>query len=180
MPYFHSLVTRDCTDFTKRIAAIREMFEETNILLANTDSRKNYGDLYGSKYSHNFLKMCICEELHPAVHKLHAFMRLGSPIGLFPAVESQFYFYFSDFEPTDEVMRLNESEFVERTWVDPEEALTAYEQGSIPIFIPQLMLLTTLKFLGIKSYMQLRQVVSSGFSQNILNYITNKANRFDF
>ena len=45
-------------------------------------------------------------------------------------------------------MILNEGEFTEYKWLSPDEALTMYEQKKIPLFPPQLVLITFLKFLS--------------------------------
>jgi hypothetical protein len=42
-------------------------------------------------------------------------------------------------------MILNEGEFTESKWLSPDEALSMYEQKQIPLFPPQLFLITFLK-----------------------------------
>ena len=109
--------------------------------------------------------------------KLFAFFRFGSPMGLFPAHDTQFYMYFCDYEKLE--LNLNQDEFTEYKWLAVDEALDLYQAGEIPIFHPQIMILTFLKFLNL-NYMELRQCLEHGFQKNMSTYLTNKAHIFDF
>lgn len=99
-------------------------------------------------------------------------------MGTYPANDTQFYLYFCDYDPIDQVMDLNEAEFTEYKWLAVDEAIGLSERGEIPIFFPQMIILTTLMFLN-KNYMELRETVEHGFQQNMLNFLTNKVHFWD-
>ena len=63
--------------------------------------------------------------------------------------------HFCDYEPIDETLHLNQDEFTEYKWLAVDEALDLYAQGELPVFLPQLAMLTALLFLN-KNYMELR------------------------
>ena len=54
-----------------------------------------------------------------------------------------------------------------------------YEQEKIPIFTPQMLILTNLLFMN-KSYTQLKHILEHGLQKNISSYLTNKGHIFDF
>ena len=92
-------------DFTKRMACLRELFEECNLLLAAKNGSdtpsQNYAqgllrEQYVKHYGGNFIKFCKNENLFPSLNKFLAFCRIGSPIGFYPANDTQFYMYFCD------------------------------------------------------------------------------------
>ena len=100
-------------------------------------------------------------QIYPQVEKLHAFSRLGSPLGLWPVVDCQFYMHFCDYDQVfsdEKQLVLNESEFTEGKWFSVDEALKLYEEQTIPIFHPQVLLLLSLKFLNL-NYMELKKLV---------------------
>ena len=68
--------------------------------------------------------------------------------------------YFCDYEKLE--LNLNQDEFTEYKWLAVDEALDLYQAGEIPIFHPQIMILTFLKFLNL-NYMELRQCLEHGF-----------------
>ena len=82
--------------------------------------RANYWRDYGS----NFIKLCKNEDIVPRMDKIFAFFRFGSPVGLFPAHDTQFYMYFCDYEKID--LNLNQDEFTEYKWLAVDEALDLY------------------------------------------------------
>lgn len=183
-------------DFTKRITAIRELFEECNLLLAKKKptpysgvaksgvvveggSKTALKEAYLQKYESNFIKFCKNMNMYPSIDKIFGFYRLSSPVGFYPANDTQFYLYFCDFDPIDDIMELNQDEFTEHKWLTIDEVLDLYQRGEIPIFFPQMLMLTSLKFLN-KNYMELRHSAEHGFQQNILNFITNKSHTWDF
>ena len=67
---------------------------------------------------------------------MHGFFRIGSPIGFFPAADTQFYMYFCDYDLDENKINLNKSEFTECKWVGIEEALEMFQNNEIPIFHP--------------------------------------------
>ena len=64
--------------------------------------------------------------IYPSLEKLKAFCRLGSPIGYFPANDTQFYMYFCDQTPIN--LDLNQDEFTEYKWLAIDEAIAMYEK----------------------------------------------------
>jgi hypothetical protein len=75
-------------DFSKRICALRELYEETNLLYA-----RKYGDaaiekpnlqIYNEKYNQNFAKFCMSYGIVPDISKMYGFTRVGTPIGMYP------------------------------------------------------------------------------------------------
>ena len=80
------------------MAAMRELFEETNILIGNPypfyydydeiEGRVSYNDLYSSKYDSNFLLFCQNMNLQPLINKLYGFTRKASPVGYYPAIDT--------------------------------------------------------------------------------------------
>jgi hypothetical protein len=116
-----------------------------------------------NEYQGHFIKFCKNLNLYPSIEKFFGFTRTGSPIGVSPANDCQFYIYFSDYEPIDNQINLNLHEFTEYKWLGIEEALKMYEDNQIPLFYPQVIILLHLYFLN-KNYMDLRKTVENGFS----------------
>lgn len=137
--------------------------------------RDKYLNFYGS----NFMKFCFNENIEPSLDQFHGFLRIGTPIGMFPAFDTQFYMYFCDDQKTDEAINLNQDEFTEYRWLAIDEALSLFQTGEVPIFHPQIIILTTLLFLN-KNYLELKDVFENGFSKNVTTFITNKAHIWDF
>ena len=99
-----------------------------------------------NEYQGNFIKFCKNLNLYPSIEKFYGFTRTGSPIGVSPANDCQFYIYFSDYEPIDSQINLNLSEFTEYKWLGIEEALKMYKDNQIPLFYPQVIILLHLFF----------------------------------
>ena len=95
----------DETNYLK-IAAIRELFEETNLLLAtgvntalqklNDASVTALRDEYELDYKDNFSGFCTKYGLKPQVEKLFAYRRVGTPYDFKPNYDTQFYAYLCD------------------------------------------------------------------------------------
>jgi len=112
-------------------------------------------DLYAQKYERNFIKFCKNLNIYPSIDKFYGLCRLGTPVGYYPANDTQFYMHFCDYEPIDETLHLNQDEFTSYKWLAVDEALDLYARGELPVFLPQLAMLTALLFLN-KNYMELR------------------------
>ena len=162
-------------DFTKRMACIRELFEECNILLSDNQAPRSS---YIGEYDSNFIKFCKEKQIKPALTQLHACFRLGSPIGFYPCNDTQFYVHFCGKE-IDEQLSLNAAEFTEAKWLTVEEALDQYQKGSMDIFFPQIMILCQLKFLS-KDFNELRNIIANKLNSNWRSYITNKGHMINF
>jgi len=105
------------SDFSKRIAAIRESFEEINFLLADGDtSGADLRDQYTSKHKSDFLSFCKEKQLLPCISKLKAYTRIAGPINLYPVFDTQFYFYFLD-KDHDMQLSMNNAEFTDAKWL---------------------------------------------------------------
>jgi hypothetical protein len=72
MPEFMDKKGRHFTDFSRRISAIRESFEEVNFLLADSDHKKNLKDTesfrenqYVGKNNSDFAQFCKEMEFKP-------------------------------------------------------------------------------------------------------------------
>lgn len=80
---------------------MRELFEETNLLLARmseneADAKHEEPSLeaYNSKYKQDFLHFSKACGIIPNIDKMYGFHRIGTPIGLYPVNDTQFYLYF--------------------------------------------------------------------------------------
>lgn len=105
-------------DFTKRITALRETFEESNILigrrkggqsaiLSGDTSKTHLRTQYTGEFKSNFIDFCLHEQIEPSIDKLYAYCRIASPVGFFPANDAQCYMYFCDNDPIDDHLQLN-------------------------------------------------------------------------
>ena len=138
------------------LAAIRECFEESGVLIAQNNSGMlyspdNQGELdllkkYQKKINdrklnfHNFL-----EELHlkPAFNKLNFFSHWVTP-----KTEKKRYstkFFLAQF-PINQLALHDGYEGVESVWIAPKEALRLYSQGKFPIILPTIKSLEALKY----------------------------------
>ena len=137
------------------LAAIRECFEESGVLIAQNNSGMlyspdNQGELdllkkHQKKINdrklnfHNFLK-----ELHlkPAFNKLNFFSHWVTP-----KTEKKRYstkFFLAQF-PINQLALHDGYEGVESVWIAPKEALRLYSQGKFPIILPTIKSLEELK-----------------------------------
>ena len=137
------------------LAAIRECFEESGVLIAHNNlgilySPDNQGDLdllkkYQKKINdrklnfHNFL-----EELHlkPAFNKLNFFSHWVTP-----KTEKKRYstkFFLAQL-PINQLALHDGYEGVESVWIAPKEALRLYSEGKFPIILPTIKSLEELK-----------------------------------
>ena len=53
------------------------------------------------------MKFCIKENIEASLERFYGFLRVGTPIGMYPAFDTQFYLYFCDDEKIDEAINLN-------------------------------------------------------------------------
>lgn len=101
--------------------------------------------------------------------KLWAFTRIGTPIGVQLAQDTQFYLHFLEH---DVEIRMNPDEFVDFKWLTLDDALEQYKQQSLPLFVPQMHILTTLHLQSL-SLSQLRARAQS-WQKDPHSYLTNK------
>jgi 8-oxo-dGTP pyrophosphatase MutT (NUDIX family) len=137
------------------LAAIRECFEESGVLIAQNNSGMlyspdNQGELdllkkHQKKINdrklnfHNFL-----EELHlkPAFNKLNFFSHWVTP-----KTEKKRYstkFFLAQF-PINQLALHDGYEGVESVWIAPKDALRLYSEGKFPIILPTIKSLEELK-----------------------------------
>jgi 8-oxo-dGTP pyrophosphatase MutT (NUDIX family) len=137
------------------LAAIRECFEESGVLIAQNNSvilysPDNKGELdllkkYQKKINdrklnfHNFL-----EKLHlkPAFNKLNFFSHWVTP-----KTEKKRYstkFFLAQF-PINQLALHDGYEGVESVWITPKKALSLYSEGKFPIILPTIKSLEELK-----------------------------------
>ena len=137
------------------LAAIRECFEESGVLIAQNNSGiiyspDNQGDLdllkkYQKKINdrklnfHNFLDEL---NLKPAFNKLNFFSHWVTP-----KTEKKRYstkFFLAQF-PKNQLALHDGYEGVESAWIAPKEALRLYSEGKFPIILPTIKSLEELK-----------------------------------
>ena len=137
------------------IAAIRECFEESGVLIAQNNSGvlyspDNQGDLdslkkYQKKINdrelnfHNFLEEL---NLKPAFSKLNYFSHWVTP-----KTEKKRYstkFFLAQF-PINQLALHDGYEGVESVWIAPKDALRLYGEGKFPIILPTIKSLEELK-----------------------------------
>ena len=137
------------------LAAIRECFEESGVLIAQNNletlySPDNQGDLdllkeYQKKINdrklnfHNFLEEL---NLKPAFNKLNFFSHWVTP-----RTEKKRYstkFFLAQL-PINQLALHDGYEGVESVWIAPKEALRLYSEGKFPIILPTIKSLEELK-----------------------------------
>jgi len=83
-PEFYEEMGSPYHDFQKRICAIRETFEETNILIDKAHTHCNNEHLINEAKG-SFSRFCKENGLKPDLGSLYGAIRLGSPVGFYPA-----------------------------------------------------------------------------------------------
>ena len=116
-------------DFNKRVACIRELYEECNLFISDVTlpDHVKLSD-YEGKYEHRFAKFCKDQGVRPAIDKLLPFRRFAPPVEMRFAINTQNYLYFcDDFEFPNTLknqrVRLNEDELTDYIWVTVDKAL---------------------------------------------------------
>ena len=66
-----------------------------------------------------------------------AFFRISSPLGYYPANDTQFYFYFCEPEEgIEQRLVLNDSEFTEFKWLTVPQIIDLYTKKKLAVFHP--------------------------------------------
>lgn len=127
----------DEDEFQRRIASVREVFEETNILLTRQDGTFSH-KLIAAEEKHDadwFAKYCIKNDAEPDIHDMVPFARWITPEGLKARFDTAFYL-----APVKESalanMEGNEGEIEALDWFSPQQAIHAYSEGSIRLAPP--------------------------------------------
>ncbi len=128
-----------------RIAAIREAFEETGILLA---FRKGDDTHINDEYAHSlsawrdrveaddkkFLELVIGEGLELACNELNLFARWAPPKGV---TNRRFNtWFFAAKAPADQIPREDGNEATDAIWTSPQDALNARMSGERKMIFP--------------------------------------------
>ena len=98
------------------------------MLVAEDSSREATRDAYLNECDGNFIKFCKQYQVNLQLGALYGISRIASPMGYFPANDTQFYVLFCDAK-IDDVLGLNSSEFTEAKWLTVDEAMSQYESG---------------------------------------------------
>jgi len=137
---------KDEEEFQKRIASIRETFEETNVLLASCKGSFTHKlvTTEEKQVANWFAKYCSIHEAEPDLNSLIPFARWITPTIMKARFDTAFY--LAPVEDTSVVhMECNSGEIDELNWFSPNEALSAYETGRIQLAPPTYVKLTEMR-----------------------------------
>lgn len=138
-PAWKSLISKwkDEDEWKRRIASIRELFEETNVLLASEQVSFSHKLLTTEekKESRWFSNYCSYHGVEPAVSQLVPFARWIAPEGLKARFDTSFYLS-SVVSSQLAHMDVNPGEIDSLDWFSPKEALSAYDSGQIKLAPP--------------------------------------------
>jgi 8-oxo-dGTP pyrophosphatase MutT (NUDIX family) len=124
-----------------RAAAIRELFEEAGILLANRDGKimtfsdennprfKEYREAFQQRKG-SLVQMAAAEHLMLATGQLSYFEHWITPEGMPKRFDTHFFLATA---PTGQEAAYDQLETSEGIWIAPAEALTRFERGEFPI-----------------------------------------------
>lgn len=138
-PRWKSMLTQfeDEQEFRRRIASVRETFEETNVLLARCASSFSH-KLIKAEDKHDtnwFSKYCTTHEVEPDLTSLVPFARWITPEVMKVRFDTAFYL-----APIQEsqlaYLDCNPGEIDALDWFSPEDALSAYTSGRIKLAPP--------------------------------------------
>lgn len=127
----------DEADWKNRIASIRELFEETNVLLCTSKAGFTHKLLTEEqkKEPHWFSDYCLKHGVTPDVGSLLPFARWIAPIALKARFDTSFYLApIADSQLAH--LETNPGEIDALDWFSPQEALSAYSDGRIRLAPP--------------------------------------------
>lgn len=131
------------------IAAARELFEEVGILLAtNRDGTINFDEGKAREYRQrlmngelSFIEMLQREELFFNLKQLKYFGTLVTPEGNPYRFDTSFFLAYL---PKGQSPIPDAYEIEDAFWVSPNDALSAYSKGKLPMIAPTIMSLQTI------------------------------------
>ena len=97
--YFDNTASR-YQDFSKRVSAIRSLFEQTGLLIVESINVPNNFQFdspppsllsYQKKFSSDFIAFNKYSGLRPSLHLLNPLQRLGSHLSYYPTSDTQYY-----------------------------------------------------------------------------------------
>jgi 8-oxo-dGTP pyrophosphatase MutT (NUDIX family) len=145
------------TDLALRLAAIRETFEETGILLACGKGGEPLLERVGDpsrlssmrdelrRKTVGFTELLSGEGLRPAVEQLRFFARWITPEGMPVRFDARFFLAPA---PAGQEARQDNLEVTEHLWVTPAEALRRCREGDFPMLPPTVANLRELAAFG--------------------------------
>jgi len=147
-----------------KIAALRELFEETGLLI--TDPMVHTGSDEIEKFRTsvqespiNYMNILNDKSLKLPLHKVIPFQRWITPPQEKWRYDTYFYITLLD---TGAVVTADSKETTRVDWFSPEEALDAYEKASVRLAPPTILVLSDLS--SYSSLNSLRNACSQGFN----------------
>jgi len=125
----------DTDELTFRIAAIRELFEEVNVLLSSKDifTNTNNDELQlwrkdVQNDSSKFYEMCNHYKFYPKVDMLYKWAHWITPVFEIYRYDTNFYVSMLPSIPNT---TLDNTEVTHMSWLTPQQALTTFSKGDI-------------------------------------------------
>eukprot|EP00347_Sterkiella_histriomuscorum_P003397 403364454 len=173
-PEMFKVMQRGFYDFNARICAIRETFEEINMLIVKTldgETPELYQGLreeYIKKYKSNFLEFCKDKRIIPDLNQVYGYRRVASGVQMIPGIDNQFYIYFAKADESVKKVDINKGEFTNAKWLNPKDALDKYYRGDLPMLVPQYLCLCHFNLIhNLSDFQNLAQNV---YDSNLISY----------
>ncbi|CDW87562.1 enoyl-hydratase [Stylonychia lemnae] len=157
-PEMFTSLGRAFYDFNARICAIRETFEEINVLIARpidgekTDAYHGLRDEYEKKYKCNFIQFC----------------KDKSGLEIVPGIDNQFYLYFNKNDENVKKVDINKGEFTNARWLNPKDALQKFYMEELPLIFPQYACIC--HFTLIKTISEFEKLAKTVYDSNLISY----------
>ena len=138
-PYFSALCGVDCNDLHMRVAVLRELFEETALLLADDVDIASAREQF--RVCDSF--MSFCQALRPRIQleNLLYFSRWITPSPMPKRFDTRFYLAVA---PSGQVVEPDPREIVRAEWMRPQDALDREQGGEFALMFPTRMNLKSL------------------------------------
>jgi 8-oxo-dGTP pyrophosphatase MutT (NUDIX family) len=147
-PEIQSLLSefKDEGEFQRRVASVREVFEETNVLLASCESSFSHKIMPKEEKEDAdwFAKFCAQHKAVPALSSLKPFARWVTPAIMKARFDT--VFYLAPVQNSQlEHMDCNPGEIDSLDWISPDEALNLYESGKLQLAPPTFLKLKEMR-----------------------------------